>query len=83
MMVKLLILIVRAYQLTLSPLLGQCCRFHPSCSTYCIQALREHGVIKGLWLSFRRICRCHPFHPGGVDLVPLRAGRGSRESDNE
>lgn len=62
--------IVRLYQILVSPLFGSCCRFHPSCSAYCMTALERHGVIKGIWLSFCRICKCHPFHPGGVDLVP-------------
>ena len=67
---SLLILLVRAYQVMLSSLLGGCCRFHPSCSEYTIEALRRHGSLVGLWMAFRRLCRCHPFHDGGVDLVP-------------
>jgi len=60
----------RAYQLILSPLLGQRCRFYPSCSSYATQAVRGHGVIRGLALTVRRLAKCHPWHPGGVDLVP-------------
>ena len=65
-----LIVLVRAYQAILSPHLGRCCRFEPSCSTYCIEALRCHGVIKGCWLSLRRILRCRPFGASGYDPVP-------------
>ena len=69
-MQRLLILILRAYQLSLSPMLGARCRYSPSCSQYAIEALREHGVMKGLWLAVRRLGRCHPFHAGGYDPVP-------------
>lgn len=67
---KILILIIRAYQYLLSPLLGPRCRFYPSCSCYAQEALERHGVIRGSWLAVRRILRCHPWHPGGVDPVP-------------
>jgi uncharacterized protein len=66
----LLIGMVRLYQLTLSPWLGQHCRFYPTCSAYCIEALRQHGALRGLWLSIKRLAKCQPLHPGGVDLVP-------------
>lgn len=69
-----LILLVRAYQVTLSPHIGNCCRFTPSCSAYCIEALREHGVVKGAWLALRRIVRCRPFGPSGFDPVPPKKG---------
>lgn len=59
--------LVRQYQWWLSPILGGRCRFYPSCSEYAIGAVRKYGVIRGCWRSFCRICRCHPFHPGGVD----------------
>jgi putative membrane protein insertion efficiency factor len=62
--------LIRAYQYTLSPLLGPSCRFYPSCSEYAYQAIMRHGPLKGLLLAIKRILRCHPFHPGGVDLVP-------------
>ena len=62
--------IVRAYQLLVSPLLRPSCRFYPSCSSYAVTALERHGPIKGGWLAARRVARCHPFHPGGVDPVP-------------
>lgn len=61
---------VRLYQLALSPLLGQRCRFYPSCSEYTRDALLRHGVRKGLMLGIVRLCKCHPWHPGGVDPVP-------------
>ena len=67
---KILILIIRAYQYLLSPLLGPSCRFYPSCSCYAQEALEHHGVIKGGWLALSRLLRCHPWHPGGVDPVP-------------
>jgi uncharacterized protein len=63
-------ILIRAYQLVLSPLLGPRCRFYPSCSHYAIEAIESHGALRGTWLSARRICRCHPFHPGGFDPVP-------------
>lgn len=64
------ILLIRFYQLAISPLLGNRCRFFPTCSEYAVEALQRHGVFKGLWLSLRRVGRCHPWHPGGYDPVP-------------
>lgn len=61
---------IRCYQLALSPYLGNRCRFWPSCSEYACEALERHGLVRGGWLSVRRIVRCHPFNPGGVDPVP-------------
>ncbi len=61
---------VRLYQMTLSPLIGPCCRFHPTCSNYCIEAIRVHGPFYGSWLTFRRLLRCRPFGPSGEDPVP-------------
>lgn len=61
---------VRLYQATLSPLIGPCCRFHPTCSNYCIEAIRVHGPFYGSWLTFRRLLRCRPFGPSGEDPVP-------------
>jgi uncharacterized protein len=66
----ILILLIRAYRLALSPLLGQNCRFYPSCSQYAMEAIQNHGAVAGSWLALRRLLRCHPGHPGGVDLVP-------------
>ncbi len=65
-----LIICIRGYQLLLSPWLGQTCRFQPTCSQYGIQAIKTHGVLKGIWLLCKRIIRCHPACRGGVDPVP-------------
>ncbi|XOV83825.1 MAG: membrane protein insertion efficiency factor YidD [bacterium] len=61
---------IRLYQITLSPWLGNQCRFYPTCSHYGIEALSTHGLIKGLWLTAKRLGRCQPFHAGGIDEVP-------------
>ena len=66
------VILIRVYQKAISPWLGQRCRFHPTCSNYCIDAVEQHGMVLGLWLGMKRICKCHPFHPGGVDPVPER-----------
>jgi putative membrane protein insertion efficiency factor len=63
--------LVRGYRYFLSPLLPPACRFHPSCSVYADEALRTHGALRGSWLAAGRLCRCGPWHPGGVDPVPL------------
>jgi putative membrane protein insertion efficiency factor len=65
-----LILLIRAYQWLLSPLLGNHCRFYPSCSHYALEAIERHGPLRGGWLAVQRILRCHPWHPGGIDPVP-------------
>jgi uncharacterized protein len=62
--------LIRLYQRALSPLLGPRCRFYPSCSQYMHEALQIHGPWRGLWLGVKRIARCHPLHPGGIDPVP-------------
>ncbi len=67
---RVTILAIRGYQLALSPLIGPVCRFEPSCSRYAIEAVGRHGVLRGLSLGARRILRCHPLHPGGLDPVP-------------
>jgi len=64
------VLLVRAYQMILSPLLPPACRYYPSCSNYAIEALEKHGAWRGGWMAVRRIGRCHPFRPGGFDPVP-------------
>lgn len=66
----LLIALIRIYQLFVSPLLGNHCRFYPSCSQYAREAIEQHGALHGVWLAIRRLLRCHPWHPGGVDPVP-------------
>ena len=71
----LLSLPIHLYRWTLSPLLPRACRFHPSCSAYALEALRQHGPFRGLVLALRRLGRCHPFNPGGLDPVPPRPGR--------
>jgi putative membrane protein insertion efficiency factor len=64
------VLVIKAYKLCVSPYLGRNCRFFPSCSSYAIEAFERFGCIRGGWLSIKRICKCHPFHPGGLDPVP-------------
>ncbi len=64
------ILAISIYQFTLSPILGGQCRFYPSCSSYTKQAIEKYGFRKGLRLGLKRLLKCHPFHPGGVDYVP-------------
>ncbi|MCL4557589.1 MAG: membrane protein insertion efficiency factor YidD [Deltaproteobacteria bacterium] len=64
------ICLIKLYRLVVSPLLGPTCRFNPTCSEYSIAAIERYGVLKGGWLSMKRILRCHPFHPGGDDPVP-------------
>jgi putative membrane protein insertion efficiency factor len=66
---------IRAYQLTLSPLLGQRCKYYPSCSTYGLEAVRSHGALVGTALAAWRVLRCNPWSYGGVDVVPLRGDR--------
>lgn len=67
---KPFLLLIRAYQLVLSPLLGNNCRYYPTCSCYAHQAIEKYGVFRGLWLGIRRIGRCHPWAEGGYDPVP-------------
>ena len=62
--------LIKAYRYTISPLLGPRCRFYPTCSAYALEAIELHGSIRGIWLTLRRIARCHPWHEGGCDPVP-------------
>ncbi|MFJ7994604.1 membrane protein insertion efficiency factor YidD [Peribacillus frigoritolerans] len=62
--------IIRFYQVAISPLKPPTCRFYPTCSHYGLEAVNRFGPIKGSWLALIRILKCHPFHPGGIDLVP-------------
>jgi len=66
----LFLFFIRAYQAAISPFVGHCCRFFPTCSDYALEAFEKHGALRAFWLTFRRICRCHPFHRGGSDPVP-------------
>lgn len=65
-----LLAIIRVYRFAISALLGHCCRFEPSCSTYAMEAIKTHGCFKGCCFSLWRVLRCHPWHPGGIDPVP-------------
>ncbi len=77
-----LILAIRAYQLVMSPMLVQSCRFYPSCSQYAVTALRRFGLFRGAWLAARRLLRCHPWNPGGVDHVPPRPSEQPRSCEH-
>ena len=68
----LLIAVLRGYRLVISPMYGQVCRYHPTCSAYALEAITEHGSVKGTWLAVRRVLRCHPWALGGYDPVPTR-----------
>lgn len=74
---KLGVYLIKAYQYTISPMLGPRCRFTPTCSNYAIDAIKIHGIAIGGWLTLKRILKCHPLHPGGNDPVP------SSKQDNE
>jgi len=67
---KVVVLLIDGYRLVISPWLGNNCRFHPSCSAYARTAIMRFGVLKGGWMSMRRLSRCHPWHEGGIDPVP-------------
>lgn len=69
-MQKLLILLIGAYRYGISPFLGSNCRYHPTCSCYAQEAIASHGALRGMWLTIRRVSRCHPWHEGGWDPVP-------------
>lgn len=69
------LLVIRTYQLLLSPFAGGACRFEPSCSTYAVEAVEVHGAVRGLWLALRRVARCHPLAAPGIDPVPPRTAR--------
>jgi hypothetical protein len=72
---RLVVGVLRLWQLLVSPVYGQTCRFYPSCSAYALEAVDTHGLLRGGWLAARRLARCHPWNPGGVDLVPARGAR--------
>ena len=68
-------LLIKGYQYFVPPLFPRTCRFYPTCSQYTLEAVERFGVVKGLWLGAKRILKCHPFHPGGYDPVPLYEGK--------
>jgi putative membrane protein insertion efficiency factor len=69
--------LLRFYQLAISPMMRPSCRFYPSCSNYALEALQVHGAGKGSWLAVKRVCRCHPWHEGGLDPVPPADGKSN------
>ncbi|MFS0780456.1 membrane protein insertion efficiency factor YidD [Bacillus sp. 1P06AnD] len=69
-MQKIMLLLIQFYRKCISPLKPPTCRFYPTCSAYGLEAIKRFGALKGGWLTVKRICKCHPLHPGGVDLVP-------------
>lgn len=71
---KILIALIKVYRFTLSPFIGQHCRFTPTCSQYATEAIEQYGSLKGSWMAVRRLSKCHPFHTGGWDPVPENAG---------
>jgi len=75
-MKSIAIWLIKGYRAFISPLFPPSCRFHPTCSQYALEAITRFGILKGGWLATKRICRCHPLHPGGYDPVP----QGSSES---
>lgn len=68
-MKKISMLLIRGYQLLISPMLGTRCRFHPTCSTYAMEAIEKKGFFIGSWIAMKRLAKCHPFHVGGHDPV--------------
>lgn len=74
---KLVILPIRVYRYAISPMMASHCRFYPSCSAYAIEAIEQHGSLRGSWLATKRLARCHPWHPGGLDPVPPASNQSS------
>lgn len=71
----ILIALIKFYKYFISPSLGNVCRFYPSCSSYALEALQRHGSVKGVYLTIKRLAKCHPFHEGGIDPVPEKFGK--------
>jgi putative membrane protein insertion efficiency factor len=78
---RIAVALIRCYQVVVSPLLGQRCRFYPSCSSYALGAISSYGLRKGGWLAARRFARCHPWNPGGYDPVPSAADAAGTQRD--
>ena len=68
-----IVILLKLYQRFLSPMLGSSCRFHPTCSNYALESYQNHGLLSGSMLTIKRLCKCHPFHSGGLDEVPLKS----------
>ncbi|MEJ2052620.1 MAG: membrane protein insertion efficiency factor YidD [Calditrichaceae bacterium] len=68
-MKRIFLILIKIYQKLISPLFPPSCRFYPTCSDYSYQSIEKHGILKGGWYSFKRIIKCHPYHPGGFDPV--------------
>ena len=82
-MKKILILLIRFYQKFISPMFPAKCRFYPTCSQYTLEAIKEHGAIKGTYLGIRRILKCHPFYEGGYDPIPKKENKNSEGKKEE
>ena len=83
MMKKILMKLIRFYQIAISPLKPPSCRFYPTCSHYGLEAIKVHGALKGSWLTIIRILKCHPFHPGGFDPVPEKKDKKTPSVDSK
>ncbi len=81
-MQRLTLLLIHFYRRAISPFLGPHCRFHPTCSEYAATAIQRYGFLRGGWLALRRLGRCHPWHPGGLDPVPGEEGSSHRSACN-
>jgi len=77
-MTRLLLALIRAYQLLFSPWVGSQCRFYPTCSAYAQDAIRLHGATRGSWFAIKRLARCHPWNAGGIDVVPPPSSVGPK-----
>ena len=80
MIKKVLLFLIRCYQVGLSPILGGHCRFIPTCSVYTYEAISTHGAVKGIFLGLKRLLKCHPFHHGGYDPVPGKIEKPRKET---